>query len=102
MKRFTDLTFESLPDDFKVIQPDSMVTFAVGVNQEVGVLVLFVVLYLTNVVGVALWVRTFCMVDDVVLVFFIRLILNFEPSFLVFGFVLLICFLILLMTVSPL
>ena len=83
VKRFTNLAFEirlpePLPDDFKVIQPDSMVTFAVGVNQEVGVLVLFVVLYLTNVVGVALWVRTFCMVDDVVLVFFFRLIFDFE------------------------
>ena len=75
------------PDDFKVIQPDLMVTFVVGVNQEVKVLVLFVVLYhtleesafcLTNVVGVALWVRTFCMVDDVVLVFFFRLIFDFE------------------------
>ena len=73
VKRFTDLAFEvrlePLPDDFKVIQPDSMVTFVVGVNQEVGVLVLFVVLYytleesafrLTNVVRVATWVRTFC------------------------------------------
>ena len=63
-----------------------MVTFVVGVNQEVGVLVLFVVLYhtleesafcLTNVVGFALWFRTFCMVDNV-LVFFFRLIFNFE------------------------
>ena len=80
MKRFTDLAFEvrlePLPDDFKVIQPDSMVIFIVGVNQEVGALILLVVLYhtleestfrLNNVVGVALWVRTFCMVDDVVL-----------------------------------
>ena len=74
-------------DDFKVIQPNSMVTFVVGVNQEVGVLVLFVVLYytleesafrLTNVVRVALWVRAFCMVNDVVLVFFFRLIFDFE------------------------
>ena len=47
VKRFTDLAFEPLPDDFKVIQPDSMVTFVVGVNQEVGVLILFVVLYYT-------------------------------------------------------
>ena len=56
-------------------------------NQEVGVLILFVVFYhtleesafrLTNVVGVALWVRTFYMVDDVVLVFFFRLIFDFE------------------------
>ena len=78
---------EPLPDDFKVIQPYSMVTFVVGVNQEVGVLVLFVVLYytleesafrLTNVVKVALWVRAFCMVNDVVLVFFFRLIFDFE------------------------
>ena len=72
MKRFTDLAFEfrlePLPDDFKVIQPNSMVIFVVGVNQVVGVLVLLVVLYhtleksafrLTNVVGVALWVMTF-------------------------------------------
>ena len=72
MKRFTDLAFEfrlePLPDDFKVIQPNSMVIFVVGVNQVVGVLVLLVVLYhtleksafrLTNVVGVPLWVRTF-------------------------------------------
>ena len=64
-----------------------MVTFVVGVNQEVGVLVLFVVLYytleesafcLTNVVRVVLWVRTFCMVNDVVLVFFFRLIFDFK------------------------
>ena len=51
MKCFTDLAFEVrlelLPDDFKVIQPYSMVTFVVGVNQEVGILVLFVVLYYT-------------------------------------------------------
>ena len=33
---------------------------------------------LTNIVGVALWVRTFYMVDDVVLVFFFRLIFDFE------------------------
>ena len=91
VKRFTDLAFEvrlePLPDDSKVIQPYSMVTFVVVVNQEVGVLVLFVVLYytleesafrLTNVVRVALWVRAFCMVNDVVLVFFFRLIFDFE------------------------
>ena len=63
-----------------------MVTFVVRVNQEVGVLVLFVVLYytleesafrLTNVVRVSLWVRTFCMVNEVVLVFFFRLIFDF-------------------------
>ena len=53
----------------------------------VGILVLLVVLYytleesafrLTNVVRVALWVRAFCMVNDVVLVFFFRLIFDFE------------------------
>ena len=90
VKRFTDLAFEvrlePLTDDFKIIQPDSMVIFVVGVNQEVGVLVLLVVLYhaleesafrLANVDGVALWIRTFCMVDDVVLVFFFRLIYAF-------------------------
>ena len=70
VKRFTNLAFEvrlePLPDDFKFIQPDSMVIFVVGVNQGVGVLVLLVVLYhaleesafrLANVVGVTLWVR---------------------------------------------
>ena len=71
VKRFTNLAFEvrlePLPDDLKFIQPDSMVIFVVGVNQEVGVLVLLVVLYhaleesafrLANVDGVALWVRS--------------------------------------------
>ena len=69
-----------------------MVTFVVGVNQEVKVLVLFVVLYhtleesafcLTNVVGFALWLRKFSMVDNVVLVFFFRLIFDFERYTLV-------------------
>jgi len=91
VERFTDLAFEvrlePLSDYFKVIQPDSMVIFVVGMDQEVGVLVLLVMLYyafeesafcLANVVGVALWVRTFCMVDDVVLVFFFRLVFNCE------------------------
>ena len=64
-----------------------MVIFVVGMDQEVGVLVLLVMLYyafeesafcLANVVGVALWVRTFCMVDDVVLVFFFRLVFDYE------------------------
>ena len=35
---------------------------------------------LSNVVGVALWFRTFCMVDDVVLVFFFRLVFDCEFS----------------------
>ena len=96
VKRFTDLAFEvrlePLTDDFKIIQTDSMVIFVVGVNQEVGVLVLLVVLYhtledsafrLSNVVGVALWVRTFCMVLCWCSSFVWSLILNFEPSFLV-------------------
>ena len=64
-----------------------MVIFVIGVNQRVGVLILFIVLYhtleesafrLVNVVVVALWVRTFCMVDDVVLVFFFRLVFDCE------------------------
>ena len=46
MKRFTDLAFEvrlePLPDDFKVIRKDLTAIFVVGVNQEVGVLVLLV------------------------------------------------------------
>ena len=46
MKRCTDLAFdvrlEPLPDEFKVIQKDLTVIFVVGVNQEVGVLVLLV------------------------------------------------------------
>ena len=54
---------------------DAGVNQGVGVNQEVGVLVLLIVMYhaleesvfrLVKVVGVALWVRTFCMVDNVV------------------------------------
>ena len=60
--------------------------FIVGVNQEVRILVLLIVLYhaleesafcLANLVGAALWVRTFCMVDDVVLVFFFCLVFEF-------------------------
>ena len=82
-----EVRLEPLSDYFKIIQPDSMVTIIVGMGQEVGVLVLLVVLYyafeesafyLANVVGVALWVRTFCMVDDVVLVFFFRLVFDCE------------------------
>ena len=124
MERFTDLAFEirlePLSDDFKVIQPDSVVIFVVGVDQEVGVLILFVVLYHSfeesafrpaNVVGVTLWVRTFCMADDIVLVFFFHLVFDckffcvvydLDLVVLVFGMVLLIFFFILLMIVSPL
>ena len=64
-----------------------MVVFVVSVNQKIGILVLFVVLYhtlekpafcLTYVVRIALLIWTFCVVDDVVLMFFLCLIFDGE------------------------
>ena len=73
-----------------------MVVFVVSVNQKIGILVLFVVLYhtlekpafcLTYVVRIALLIWTFCVVDDVVLMFFLCLIFDEEFGAEFFGVV---------------